>query len=38
LRSDDAELRRMLALGAQKAAATVKPTIDAMYERMGFVR
>ena len=38
LRSDDAELRRMLAKGAHKAAAAAKPTLDLMYERMGFAR
>lgn len=38
LRADDAELRRMLALGAEKAAAAATPTLRQMYERMGFVR
>ena len=38
LRADDTELLRMLALGAQKAAAAARPTLDAMYERMGFAR
>ena len=38
LRSDDAELRRMLALGAEKAAAAAAPTLAQMYQRMGFVR
>jgi tryptophanyl-tRNA synthetase len=38
LRSDEDELRRMLARGAEKAAAAAQPTLDAMYERMGFVR
>jgi tryptophanyl-tRNA synthetase len=38
LRADDAELRRMLAYGAEKAAAAAAPTLAAMYERMGFVR
>jgi tryptophanyl-tRNA synthetase len=38
LRADDAELRRMLAVGAEKAAAAAQPTLDQMYERMGFVR
>jgi tryptophanyl-tRNA synthetase len=37
LRSDDGELRRMLALGAEKAAAAAAPTLAKMYERMGFV-
>jgi tryptophanyl-tRNA synthetase len=38
LRSDDGELRRLLAAGADKARAAAEPTLDAMYERMGFVR
>jgi len=38
LRSDDAELRRMLALGADKAREASVPTLETMYERMGFVR
>jgi tryptophanyl-tRNA synthetase len=38
LRSDDAELRRMLAFGAEKAAAAARPTLESMYERMGFAR
>jgi tryptophanyl-tRNA synthetase len=38
LRSDDAELRRMLAMGAEKAAAAAQPTLDEMYTRMGFAR
>jgi len=38
LRADDAELRRMLAVGAQKAATAAQPTLDRMYERMGFAR
>jgi tryptophanyl-tRNA synthetase len=38
LRADDAELRRLLAIGAEKAAAAAAPTLAAMYERMGFVR
>jgi tryptophanyl-tRNA synthetase len=37
LRSDDAELGRILARGADKARATVAPTLELMYERMGFV-
>ena len=37
LRADDAELRRMLDVGAQKAAAAAAPTLSLMYERMGFV-
>lgn len=38
IRDDDAELRRLLALGAEKAAAVAQPTLETMYERMGFVR
>jgi tryptophanyl-tRNA synthetase len=38
LRSDEAELRRLLALGAEKARAASAPTLAAMYERMGFTR
>ncbi len=38
LRGDEAELRRMLARGAEKAREASAPTLEAMYERMGFVR
>jgi len=38
LRSDETELRRMLAMGAEKAAAAAEPTLRTMYERMGFAR
>ena len=38
LRGDPAELLRLLALGAGKAAAASAPTLARMYERMGFVR
>jgi tryptophanyl-tRNA synthetase len=38
IREDDAALRRLLALGAEKAREAAQPTLDAMYERMGFVR
>ena len=38
LRADPAELGRLLALGAEKAAAVSQPTLETMYERMGFVR
>jgi tryptophanyl-tRNA synthetase len=37
LRSDSAELRRLLALGAEKAQAASAPTLARMYEAMGFV-
>ncbi len=38
LRADDAELQRLLAIGADKASEASAPTLTAMYERMGFVR
>jgi tryptophanyl-tRNA synthetase len=38
LRTDEAELRRLLELGAEKARAVSAPTLALMYERMGFVR
>ena len=38
LRDDPDELLRILKLGAEKAAAVSQPTLDTMYERMGFVR
>jgi tryptophanyl-tRNA synthetase len=38
LRADEGELRRLLALGAEKARAASAPTLETMYERMGFVR
>ena len=37
VRSDEGELRRLLALGAEKARAASAPTLQAMHERMGFV-
>jgi tryptophanyl-tRNA synthetase len=38
LRGDEDELRRLLSVGAEKARSTSAPTLQAMYERMGFVR
>ena len=38
LRGDEPELLRLLAVGADKARVTAAPTLEAMYERMGFVR
>jgi tryptophanyl-tRNA synthetase len=38
LRADEDELRRRLSVGAEKARATSAPTLEAMYERMGFAR
>jgi tryptophanyl-tRNA synthetase len=37
LRADEGELKRLLAVGAEKARATAEPTLRAMYDRMGFV-
>jgi tryptophanyl-tRNA synthetase len=37
LRSDMAELDRVLAYGAERARAASAPTLSAMYDRMGFV-
>jgi tryptophanyl-tRNA synthetase len=38
LRADEPELLRLLAVGADKAGTASAPTLQAMYERMGFVR
>jgi tryptophanyl-tRNA synthetase len=38
LRSDPGELQRLLALGADKAREASAPTLETMYERMGFAR
>jgi tryptophanyl-tRNA synthetase len=38
LRADETELRAMLARGAEKARTASAPTLEQMYERMGFVR
>ncbi len=38
LRADEAELHRLLTVGADKAREASAPTLAAMYERMGFVR
>src|SRR5579884_3348049 len=38
LRADEPELRRLLAIGAEKAREASAPTLQAMYDRMGFVR
>jgi tryptophanyl-tRNA synthetase len=37
LRADEGELRRLLRVGAEKARETSAPTLQKMYERMGFV-
>ncbi|HEX6491553.1 MAG TPA: tryptophan--tRNA ligase [Gaiellaceae bacterium] len=38
LRADPGELERLLAQGAAKARSAAAPTLELMYERMGFVR
>ncbi len=38
LRADEGELLRLLEIGAGKARTAAAPTLEAMYERMGFVR
>jgi tryptophanyl-tRNA synthetase len=38
LRTDEGELTRLLALGADKARAASAPTLERMYEVMGFTR
>ena len=38
LRSDDAELMRLLGIGAEKARSAAAPTLELMYDRMGFVK
>jgi tryptophanyl-tRNA synthetase len=38
LRADQAELERLLAEGARKSIESSRPTLQAMYDRMGFTR
>lgn len=38
LREDDRELQRLLAVGAEKARRTADPTLEEIYDRMGFVK
>jgi tryptophanyl-tRNA synthetase len=38
LRADERELQRLLSVGAEKARRTAEPTLEAMYDRMGFAR
>jgi len=38
LRADQTELERLLAQGARKAIESARPTLQAMYDRMGFTR
>jgi len=37
-RADERELHRLLAVGAEKARRASEPTLELMYDRMGFVR
>jgi len=38
LRADERELHRLLAVGAEKARRASEPTLELMYERMGFAK
>ena len=38
LRADAPELQRLLARGAEKARKASEPTLEAMFDRMGFVK
>jgi tryptophanyl-tRNA synthetase len=38
LRADESQLKTLLARGAEKARESSSPTLERMYERMGFVR
>lgn len=38
LRADERELQRLLAVGAEKARRVAEPTLETMYERMGFAK
>jgi tryptophanyl-tRNA synthetase len=38
LRADERELQRLLGVGAEKARRVAEPTLEAMYDRMGFAR
>jgi len=38
LRADERELQRLLGIGAEKARRASEPTLEAMYDRMGFVK
>jgi tryptophanyl-tRNA synthetase len=38
LRADERELQRLLAVGAEKARRASEPTLELMYDHMGFVR
>jgi tryptophanyl-tRNA synthetase len=38
VRADERELQRLLAVGAEKARRASEPTLEQMYERMGFAK
>ena len=38
LRADERELQRLLGVGAEKARRVAEPTLELMYDRMGFAR
>ena len=38
VRADERELQRLLAVGAEKARRASEPTLELIYDRMGFVR
>ncbi|HZD88364.1 MAG TPA: tryptophan--tRNA ligase [Gaiellaceae bacterium] len=38
LRADERELQRLLAIGAEKARRASEPTLEEIYDRMGFVK
>jgi tryptophanyl-tRNA synthetase len=38
LRADERELQRLLAVGAEKARRMAEPTLESMYDRMGFAK
>ncbi|MHB8469209.1 MAG: tryptophan--tRNA ligase [Gaiellaceae bacterium] len=38
LRADERKLQRLLAMGAEKARNVAEPTLELMYDRMGFVK
>ena len=38
LRADERELQRLLGMGAEKARRASEPTLEAMYDRLGFVK
>src|SRR5437763_14152308 len=38
IRADERELQRLLAVGAEKARRVAEPTLQTMYDRMGFAK